>query len=142
MNDGSKKSRRRRSSSLLYQEPQESMEHLSDQSAIPNLNANWVNAKGMLAKSFPAQTLEQPNQQGTWADHCFGYRCLGDPYRPHRRSQNFLQHYPGHPTRHLLVPHQHHVHVRVLPDVPLGPRHPFRVQCRSIRQPQHVGTDG
>ncbi|KAL8784066.1 MAG: hypothetical protein Q9213_004193 [Squamulea squamosa] len=46
MNDGSKKSRRRRSSSLLYQEPQESIEHLSDQSAIPNLNANWVNAKG------------------------------------------------------------------------------------------------
>ncbi|KAL8903553.1 MAG: hypothetical protein Q9171_007366 [Xanthocarpia ochracea] len=46
MNGGSKKSRRRRSSSLLYQEPLESMEHLSDQSAIPNLNANWVNAKG------------------------------------------------------------------------------------------------
>ncbi|KAL8692323.1 MAG: hypothetical protein Q9224_003983 [Gallowayella concinna] len=49
MNDGSKKSRRRRSSSLLYQEPLESMEHLSDQSAIPNLNANWVNAKGAWA---------------------------------------------------------------------------------------------
>ncbi|KAL8725985.1 MAG: hypothetical protein Q9181_006213, partial [Wetmoreana brouardii] len=49
MNDGSKKSRRRRSSSLLYQEPQESMEHLSDQAAIPNLNANWVNAKGAWA---------------------------------------------------------------------------------------------
>lgn len=46
MNDG-KKGRRRRSSSLLYQEPPESMEHMSDQSALPNLNANWVNAKGM-----------------------------------------------------------------------------------------------
>lgn len=23
------------------------MEHMSDQSALPNLNANWVNAKGM-----------------------------------------------------------------------------------------------
>ncbi|KAL8946663.1 MAG: hypothetical protein Q9222_006973, partial [Ikaeria aurantiellina] len=46
MNDGSKRSRRRRSSSLIYSEPQESMEHLSDQAAIPNLNANWVNAKG------------------------------------------------------------------------------------------------
>ncbi|KAL6721493.1 sphingolipid homeostasis protein orm1 [Lecanora helva] len=45
MNDG-KKSRRRRSSSLLYQEPPESLEHMSDQSALPNLNANWVNAKG------------------------------------------------------------------------------------------------
>jgi len=45
MNDG-KKSRRRRSSSLLYQEPPESLEHMSDQSALPNGNANWVNAKG------------------------------------------------------------------------------------------------
>lgn len=25
------------------------MEHMSDQSALPNLNANWVNAKGTLA---------------------------------------------------------------------------------------------
>ena len=48
MNDGKKSSRRRRSSSLLYQEPPESMEHMSDQSALPNLNANWVNAKGTL----------------------------------------------------------------------------------------------
>ena len=45
MNDG-KKSRRRRSSSLIYQEPPESLEHMSDQSALPNVNADWVNAKG------------------------------------------------------------------------------------------------
>ncbi|KAA8565059.1 hypothetical protein EYC84_010821 [Monilinia fructicola] len=38
--------RRRRSSSLLYQEPPETIEHMSDQAALPNLNANWVNAKG------------------------------------------------------------------------------------------------
>ena len=39
--------RRRRSSSLLiYKEPLESPERLSDQSALPNLNATWVNAKG------------------------------------------------------------------------------------------------
>lgn len=38
--------RRRRSSSLLYQEPPETAEQLSDQAALPNLNANWVNAKG------------------------------------------------------------------------------------------------
>ncbi|KFX99367.1 hypothetical protein O988_03901 [Pseudogymnoascus sp. VKM F-3808] len=41
-----KTGRRRRSSSLLYQEPPESIEHMSDQAALPNLNANWVNAKG------------------------------------------------------------------------------------------------
>lgn len=41
--------RRRRSSSLMYQEPPESLEHQSDQKINPNLNAQWVNAKGMLA---------------------------------------------------------------------------------------------
>ncbi|AEO55853.1 hypothetical protein VTH06DRAFT_2850 [Thermothelomyces fergusii] len=43
-----KTGRRRRSSSILqvYHEPPEPIEQLSDQSALPNLNANWVNAKG------------------------------------------------------------------------------------------------
>lgn len=47
-----KKGRRRRSSSLIYHEPPETMEQLSDQSALPNLNANWVNAKGKLGVSY------------------------------------------------------------------------------------------
>lgn len=40
--------RRRRSSSLLqvYHEPPEPVEQLSDRAALPNGNANWVNAKG------------------------------------------------------------------------------------------------
>ncbi|XTI85547.1 Orm1 type endoplasmic reticulum protein [Cenococcum geophilum] len=42
----SKNGRRRRSSSLMYTEPPESLEHINDQAALPNLNANWVNAKG------------------------------------------------------------------------------------------------
>ncbi|OKL64509.1 hypothetical protein UA08_00462 [Talaromyces atroroseus] len=41
-----KQGRRRRSSSIIYQEPPESNEQMSDQAALPNLNANWVNAKG------------------------------------------------------------------------------------------------
>ncbi len=43
-----KAGRRRRSSSILqvYQEPPEPLEQLSDQAALPNGNANWVNAKG------------------------------------------------------------------------------------------------
>ncbi|EPE02212.1 protein orm1 [Ophiostoma piceae UAMH 11346] len=43
-----KTNRRRRSSSILqvYHEPSETLEQLSDQSALPNGNANWVNAKG------------------------------------------------------------------------------------------------
>ncbi len=66
MNDGKKSSRRRRSSSLLYQEPPESMEHMSDQSALPNLNANWVNAKGTLASESRAmRTEDRPFQKKT-----------------------------------------------------------------------------
>ncbi|KAJ4423665.1 sphingolipid homeostasis protein orm1 [Gnomoniopsis sp. IMI 355080] len=40
--------RRRRSSSILqvYHEPPEPVEQLSDRAALPNGNANWVNAKG------------------------------------------------------------------------------------------------
>ncbi|KAL5594450.1 uncharacterized protein BROUX77_007797 [Berkeleyomyces rouxiae] len=40
--------RRRRSSSILqvYHEPPETLEQISDQAVLPNLNANWVNAKG------------------------------------------------------------------------------------------------
>jgi len=30
----------------MYQEPPESLEQQSDQATMPNLNAQWVNAKG------------------------------------------------------------------------------------------------
>lgn len=53
--------RRRRSSSILqvYHEPPEPVEQLSDRAALPNGNANWVNAKGMLS---PWQLLAVPNK--------------------------------------------------------------------------------
>ncbi|CCX05414.1 ORMDL family-domain-containing protein [Pyronema domesticum] len=38
--------RRRRSSSLIYTEPAETIEQRNDQDALPNLNASWVNNKG------------------------------------------------------------------------------------------------
>ena len=38
--------RRRRSSSIIYTEPPETIEQRSDQAALPNLNASWVNSKG------------------------------------------------------------------------------------------------
>ena len=47
MNDGKKGRRRRSSSLMIYKEPLESPEHMSDQAVLPNLNAEWVNAKGM-----------------------------------------------------------------------------------------------
>jgi hypothetical protein len=30
----------------MYQEPPESLEQQNDQAALPNLNAQWVNARG------------------------------------------------------------------------------------------------
>jgi hypothetical protein len=45
--------RKRRSSSIVYHEPAESIEQLSDQAALPNLNAEWVNAKGQYIISTP-----------------------------------------------------------------------------------------
>lgn len=58
-----KQGRRRRSSSIIYQEPPESIEHTSDQAALPNLNANWVNAKGesFLSLKRPCQPVA-PNK--------------------------------------------------------------------------------
>jgi len=44
--NGQTRSRRRRSSSIIYKEPAESAEQLSDQAVLPNINATWVNAKG------------------------------------------------------------------------------------------------
>ncbi|KAK5092835.1 sphingolipid homeostasis protein orm1 [Exophiala xenobiotica] len=41
-----KTGRRRRSSSIIYQEPPETVEQISDQAVNPNLNSQWVNAKG------------------------------------------------------------------------------------------------
>lgn len=60
----SKSGRRRRSSSIIYQEPPESIEHCSDQSALPNLNANWVNAKGGSIISLLDMVIKQVKEHG------------------------------------------------------------------------------
>lgn len=49
--NSSKTGRRRRSSSIIYQEPPETVEQISDQAVNPNLNSQWVNAKGMAAEA-------------------------------------------------------------------------------------------
>lgn len=36
---------------------------------------------------------------------------------------------------------EHYLYVRLLPYVPLGARHSFRVQRWSLRQPQYVGAN-
>jgi hypothetical protein len=72
-----KTGRRRRSSSLLYQEPPETIEHMSDQAALPNLNANWVNAKG---QSYP-HSSSHGRLEAAWSSSCrrklavFRYHC-------------------------------------------------------------------
>ena len=32
----------------MYSEPPESLEHINDQAVNPNLNSQWVNAKGKI----------------------------------------------------------------------------------------------
>lgn len=83
--------RRRRSSSILqvYHEPPEPVEQLSDRAALPNGNANWVNAKGepnfgnileQGARAFI--TVEAPganatgNLAGAWTIHLILIICL------------------------------------------------------------------
>ena len=113
------KRRRRRSSSLMYQEPPESLEQQSDQAILPNLNAQWVNAKGELPSSFSPSIFKSqiPNQS------VFLYRRLANPLHLHPPPQNPLRHRPLHLTGDILDPGQHHLHVRNLSHVPLRPRY-------------------
>ncbi|KAK2730558.1 protein orm1 [Colletotrichum kahawae] len=64
--------RRRRSSSILqvHYEPPETLEQISDQAVVPNLNANWVNAK------VETQKLTTPPQPGAWTIHFVLILCL------------------------------------------------------------------
>ena len=138
-----KKGRRRRSSSLIYHEPLETMEQLSDQSALPNLNANWVNAKGKLYVSYHDEAtlvhlfpqvslgrlellfcahisyLRMLTSILTQANLFFFARCMDDPYCSHHYTQNSLQHHPRGLSRNILDPYQHNLHVRLLSYVSL-----------------------
>jgi hypothetical protein len=85
-----KTGRRRRSSSLLYQEPPETIEHMSDQAALPNLNADWVNAKGQfIIKAVVTKSILLHRRQiisgasranyfhiGAWTIHVVLIACL------------------------------------------------------------------
>ncbi|TID17388.1 ORMDL domain-containing protein [Venturia nashicola] len=77
-------SRKRRSSSIVYHEPPESIEQLSDQSALPNLNAEWVNAKGTAHNEHPTGMGRRPravknelvSRIGAWLIHPVLIFCL------------------------------------------------------------------
>ena len=158
MNDG-KKSRRRRSSSLIYQEPPESIEHMSDQSALPNVNADWVNAKGEPAASYEGVRSGRfrMRRQGfvararcstAWctvilqvADTAIPRRSLGYPRHMHYRSQATLRRHPRSLSRNFMDAGQHCLHVQLVLDVPLCPRRPLRIQRWGLRQFEYVGAD-
>ncbi|KAH7135750.1 ORMDL family-domain-containing protein [Dendryphion nanum] len=78
-----KEIRRRRSSSLVYTEPPESLEQLSDQSVLPNLNAQWVNAKGAWVIHFVLILLGKilfdiipgVSQETSWTLTNISYTC-------------------------------------------------------------------
>ena len=48
---------------MIYKEPLESPEHMSDQAVLPNLNAEWVNAKGM---EDPLRTFSTRCSRAEW----------------------------------------------------------------------------
>jgi hypothetical protein len=119
-----KTGRRRRSSSIIYQEPPESLEQISDQSALPNLNSQWVNAKGgyiLISQFLPPSGVARTNTD-------LYNRGLDHTLRPHHWPQDLLRHSSWRNARDIVDSHQHHLHVWVLSHVPLGPRRAVRVQ--------------
>ncbi|KAI9172494.1 ormdl [Paramyrothecium foliicola] len=69
--------RRRRSSSILqvYHEPPETIEQINDQAALPNLNANWTNAK-VLDEMPHLLTPSFRSVLGAWTIHIVLIACL------------------------------------------------------------------
>jgi hypothetical protein len=106
-----KEARRRRSSSIVYKEPAESLEQLSDQAALPNLNANWVHSKGM---SHVAGTwlFTRPNTS----------RRMGDPPCPHCPGQDPPRHHSRYDARDVVDHGQPLVRGGNVPHVPLRAR--------------------
>ena len=109
--DAAKDARRRRSSSLVYKEPPESLEQLSDQSALPNLNAEWVNAKGEPTPTSPLYLSP--------ANIC---RRLGHPLCPHLLRQDLVRYHPRHVAGSIVDPSKPLVRGGILPHVPLRAR--------------------
>lgn len=148
-------SRKRRSSSIVYHEPPESIEQLSDQSALPNLNAEWVNAKGTAATHDRHSTgigrrssavenelvtrkrnLRLPSLIFTNSTHlCFLtsqspanrylYRRLAHSPDSHILPQNRIRYRPRHITGDIMDFNKPHIYGCLVPHVPLGTRHPI-----------------
>jgi hypothetical protein len=111
-----KSGRRRRSSSIIYQEPPESLEQISDQSALPNLNSQWVNAKG--APRSRTQRVEGINERLT----CCSHRSLDDTPCHNHRPQDSLRRHSWRNTRNIMDLDEHHLHGGLVSDVSLGSR--------------------
>jgi hypothetical protein len=114
-----KSGRRRRSSSIIYQEPPESLEQISDQSALPNLNSQWVNAKGARYNTLPAEE----HMKLTY----FICRRLDNTPCHYPRTEDPLRHHPRRHARDIVDSDEHNVYGRLLPDVSLGPGRAIRV---------------
>lgn len=66
---------------------------------------------------------------------------MDNPRRSHSRPQNPLRHHSRRLPRNILDSNKHLLHVWLLPDVPLRPWRPLRIQRRSLRQPEYVGAN-
>ena len=53
----------------------------------------------------------------------FNFRCLDNPFRFDRGSQNLLRHHPRRLAGNIMDSYQHQLHVRFFPNVSLGAWH-------------------
>lgn len=113
----------------MYSEPPESLEHISDQAALPNLNSEWVNAKGAyISRTYP-RSLEQYRcrVERMLADTYTHHRRLGHSLCPHCSAQNPLRHRSQYLTGDVLDLCQHLLYGRLFSHVSLGERRTIRV---------------
>ena len=161
------KLRARSNSIVKVEEVGESQEEVLDQNLYANVNADWVNRKGLsLCSVFTCGSVEGFLIGKFCSDVEFSFvlllneRCLDHPPFAHSHRQgrhrcnsrcnsrnklDFCQ--PGIPSRtsYLFTLYLQRLtnHVDVIPNVPLGNRHSFpqRSARRSIRQSHSLGTN-
>ena len=117
MSEGKAGRRRRSSSVIIYKEPPESPEQLSDQAALPNRNASWVNGKGM---DSPRRARKANiRDRRVWLTLYDVFRSMGNPHRPYRHHEDCPGRRTGHVAGDELDTDQYLVHGRLVPHVPL-----------------------
>lgn len=127
--EGSKSHRRRSSSIIAHLEP-ETIEEQNDQASLSNWNATWVNNKGMIVMFL--YYIANNSSQNRCLDYSHCIDCI---------FKNILRFLARRHTGAELDPNKHNLCHRIIHHVPLRYRYSFRVQRRSLRFADNVGTN-